>query len=250
MAVTTHFNFETHSVPIRDDLSGAFRQAWEHIAKPGCWWSGAERVAIAEEYRNARECSLCLARKAAVTPNAVQGEHDNLGVLSNAAVEVVHRIGTDPGRLSKTWYDKTLDLGLSDGQYVELVGVLVTVNSIDAFHRALGIPPEALPSPQAGEASGYRPEGTALSGGWVPMIVDKDVAEAEADLFETPNVGNVTRALSLVPDELRNMHALSTAMYLKVTDIADFGASGGRAITRPQMELLAARVSALNECFY
>ena len=32
---------------MRDDLAEAHRLAWEHIASPGSWWSGAERVELA-----------------------------------------------------------------------------------------------------------------------------------------------------------------------------------------------------------
>ena len=35
------------SVVVRDDLAEAHRLAWEHIAAPGSWWSGAERVELA-----------------------------------------------------------------------------------------------------------------------------------------------------------------------------------------------------------
>ena len=32
---------------MRDDLAEAHRLAWEHIARPGSWWTGAERVELA-----------------------------------------------------------------------------------------------------------------------------------------------------------------------------------------------------------
>ena len=34
-------------MPVRADLADAHRLAWEHIAAPGTWWSGAERVELA-----------------------------------------------------------------------------------------------------------------------------------------------------------------------------------------------------------
>ncbi len=46
-------------VPVRDDLVAAHRRAWERLARPGTWWSGAERVAIAADVRSAAECALC-----------------------------------------------------------------------------------------------------------------------------------------------------------------------------------------------
>jgi len=35
------------SITVREDLADAHRLAWEHIATPGSWWSGAERVELA-----------------------------------------------------------------------------------------------------------------------------------------------------------------------------------------------------------
>ena len=56
------------------------------------------------------------------------------------------------------------------------------------------------------------------------------------------------RALSLVPDEVRMLRRLSEAHYLPIEKIPD--PTCHRALDRMQMELVAARVSALNECFY
>src|SRR3989475_13047015 len=78
-------------VPVRDDFAAAHTRFWKRLASPGAWWTGAERVAIAAEVRQARHCALCQARKAALTPAAVQGRHDHLGALPDAAVDVIHR---------------------------------------------------------------------------------------------------------------------------------------------------------------
>ena len=32
---------------VRDDLAEAHRLAWEHVARPGSWWTGAQRVELA-----------------------------------------------------------------------------------------------------------------------------------------------------------------------------------------------------------
>ena len=57
--------------------------------------------------------------------------------------------------------------------------------------------------------------------------------------------------MSLVPDAVRVMGRLSKVHYLSPGLVAAPDAcEPGRAIDRPQIELIAARVSALNECFY
>ncbi len=249
-AAKQHFSYSDSPVAIREDLAEANRSAWARIARPGAWWSGAERVAIAAEVRNAASCALCKARKDAVSPNAVKGDHDSNGELPAAAVDVIHRVVTDQARLSKDWFDATLASGLSQGHYVEIIGVLVSIVSIDSFHRAAGLPPEELPESQPGDPSSYRPEGAVEGEAWVPMLVPGRVSAAEADLFDAPRAPNVLRAMSLVPDAVRGLRELSTAYYVGLVDVPDPAATGNRAISRQQMELVAGRVSALNECFY
>ena len=241
------FDYAGLALPISDAMRTAHRKAWDRLAAPGAWWTGAEKVAIAAEVRAARGCALCRERKAALSPHAVAGEHAASGALPAAAVEAAHRIATDPGRLTHAWYENTLAAGLSDAHYVELLGVVVAVVNLDALHRALGAPPEPLPVPRAGEPSRMRPP-AALEGAWVPLLA-LDSAEARV-LFEgRPRVPNVIRALSLVPDAVRQLKELSEVHYLPMDDVMDPRAHM-RDLTRAQMELVAGRVSALNECFY
>jgi len=241
------FDYAGLALPIPDAMRAAHRRAWERLAAPGAWWTGAERVAIAAEVRASRTCALCRERKAALSPHALAGEHAAAGGLPEAAVEAAHRIASDPGRLTHAWYDKTLAAGLSDGHYVELLGVVVTVVNLDALHRGLGIAPEPLPAPRAGEPSRERPP-AAHEGAWVPLLA-MDSAQAR-ELFEgRPRVPNVARALSLVQDAVLQLKELSETHYLPLDDVIDPRARM-HALTRAQMELVAGRVSALNECFY
>ena len=58
------------------------------------------------------------------------------------------------------------------------------------------------------------------------------------------------RAMSLVPDAVRCLNEQSRAYYMPVADVADPSTNGGKTLTRQQIELVAGRVSLLNECFY
>ena len=40
-------------VPVRDDFAAAHTRFWKRLSSPGAWWTGAERVAIAAEVRQA-----------------------------------------------------------------------------------------------------------------------------------------------------------------------------------------------------
>jgi hypothetical protein len=241
------FEYAGLSLPIPEAMRAAHRRAWQRLAAPGAWWTGAERVAIAAEVRAARTCTLCRERKAALSPHAIAGEHAATAPLPAPAVEAAHRIASDPGRLTRAWHEKTLAAGLSDAHYVELLGILVTVVNLDALHRALGVAPEPLPEPRAGEPSRERPP--ALQGAaWVPWLALD--SRPGRELFEGRRlVPNVARALSLVPDAVQQLKELSAVHYLPIDDVIDPRARV-QALSRAQMELVAGRVSALNECFY
>jgi hypothetical protein len=241
------FDYPGLSLPIPEAMRAAHRRAWERLAAPGDWWTGAERVAIAAEARAARTCALCRERKAALSPHAIPGEHAATALLPAAAVEATHRIASDPARLTRAWHEKTRAAGISDAHYVELLGIVVTVVNLDALHRALGVPPEPLPEPRAGEPSRERPP-VVQGSAWIPWLT-LDSAQG-SELFEGRRlVPNVARALSLVPDAVRQLKELSAVHYLPLDDVIDPRARGP-ALSRAQMELVAGRVSALNECFY
>ncbi len=171
-------------------------------------------------------------------------------MLPDAAIDTVHRLVTDASRLSGSWVQKLAAQGLSDGHYVELLGVVVSVISIDSFHRGLGLAPETLPIPEPGTASGYRPEALETETAWVPMIASGKAGAKESDLFSGKQSANVVRALSLVPDAVRALQSLSAAQYVPMWAVGVPTWSEGRALDRQQIELLAGRVSALNDCFY
>lgn len=251
-SATRAFDYSTAPFPVRADIVSANRLAWDRIAGPGTWWSGAERIAIAAETRNAENCRPCQARRAGQAVTASDVSHDHHGALPPAAIEAVHRISSEPSRLRRDWYEGLLGAGLSDGQYVEIVGIVVTVVCIDAFHRALAWPLEPLPEPKPGAPSGYRPATAAPSDqAWVPMIGKAaSLGTAEADLYPGAHTGNVITAMSLVPDMVRLLNDTHTAHYVDFAKAGMAGAAPGWALRRPQIELIATRVSALNHCRY
>ncbi len=244
------FEYASSPYPIRSDLAAAHRAAWEHIARPGTWLTGVERVAVALETRRARDCALCRARKAALSPYASAETHAERAPLSAALVDAVHRATTDASRLTRAWYESLAAQGVTDDPYVESLGVAVLAISVDAFHRALGLELEPLPAPISGEPSRDRPKGVARTVAWVPMIEPKRAGPEQRGLFGPGPLGAayVLRALTLVPAEVRAWIALAGAQYLSFDRMTRI--ETGRALDRAQMELIAGRVSALNACFY
>lgn len=245
----TELDYSASVVPVRDDLKEAHGFLWEHLRSPGSWWTGSERIAMAKAARDAEGCRLCRDRKAALSPNAVQGTHDSDGALPENVIEVVHRVRTDPGRLSRDWYEQRLAGGLTDAQYVEIIGVVTLCAGTDYFARALGIDPFELPEPKEGKPSEHRPTCATSGSAWVPMIEPADANGPESNIYAGIDfVPNIMKALSLVPEEALALQRSSDAHYVPVNKIGD--PTVRRDLDRMQMELVASRVSALNECFY
>lgn len=140
--------------------------------------------------------------------------------------------------------------GLSHEAYVELVGVVVAVLSIDEFHRALGLALEPLPEPMAGLPDGYRPQVLSRDIGFVPTVPPEGAIGAETGLWPEGRSANVIRALTLVPQAMKDWVALADAQYLSMAGMANVFKDEARSIDRMQMELVTGRVSASNQCFY
>jgi len=247
----TRINYQDLPWPVREEVTEAQRRAWEHLGRPGTWLTGAERVAIAAEARNAPACDLCRRRKDALSPHAVEGDHDHLGELPEMEVEQIHRICTDPGRLSRAWYQGLCADGMAEERYVETVGVIASIVAIDTFTKGLGLDDWPLPKVQPGAPSQKRPAAARRQMAWVSTLSPEDVLGTEnEDLYGgATEAANVVQALSLVPAEKKNFFALVDHQYMTGTQMYDFD-NEIRAITHPQIELVAGRVSALNQCVY
>ena len=230
--------FKNVAYPVRESMIDACSDVWRRLGESGPFWSGRDRMAIIREARRSLDCQLCRRRLDALSPNSIRGEHDTTTHLASNVVEVIHRISSDPARMSKLVLDKALAGGMSSSEYVELIGVVATSVVIDTLHQALGIPVPATLSgsevPPAGQASPPVVE----DGAWVPM------APGDGELNEVgiPRSANIVRAMGLVPAVV--------VLFFTVMRQAYYLSSLPIAITRSQTELIAARVSALNKCFY
>lgn len=244
----TTLSYDDSPFPVRNDLVDVHRRAWERLSTAGTWLSGEERVNVMAEVRTARTCALCARQKEALSPFAVTGTHDSTGTLPDNWTDMIHRIVSDPGRLTQGWYRRTLDSGIKDTQFVEIVSVIAHTTAIDTFAKGLGIPLRDLPRPRAGTPGRYRPREARQHEAWAPNIAWDEHGPNEADYFTGPE-SNIRRALTLVPDEARGFFDIVSAQYLAGHQMRDFSREV-RAITHAQIELLAARVSAINQCTY
>jgi hypothetical protein len=217
-----------------NDLEEAQADARRAVAAPGDWLTGRERVAVWREARDSHTNPLDQARRKALSPNAVVGEHDATPELSAAAVEVAHRTASDPGRLTRRWAERHI-ASLGEEVYTELVGVTAIVSVLDRFDRAMGRAERPLPEPVDGDPARVRPDDVGDVGAWVSQTIG-------------PTRANVSRTLSLVPTTNSTWRQLVDTHYSRGAEFVNL--RWEFPLSRPQAELVAARTTALNECFY
>ncbi len=224
---------------LSERLRDGHSATWQRIAEPGAFFSGAQRLEFIRIAREGLTCPLCEDRRDALSPNSVQGEHDTASELPPAVVDMIHRIRTDPGRLTRSWFDLVTS-EISMPEYVEIVSVVTVSVIIDTLHNALGLGVPALPQLVSGSPQGGINADAVDDGAWLPILAVPD-ADSVSDTG-LPQVPNIARSLGLVPSALQLFFDTFRPHYaLKDIDLS---------ISQGQAEFVAARVSAINECFY
>ena len=223
---------------ITEKLKTAHEDAWNKIAGPGDFFSGEERIEMVRATRDADDCELTIARKNAISPFAVTGEYAGDYLLDSNAVDVIRRIASDPGRLTKTWFAQVIANGLAPEEYVEVVSVVTTSIIIDTLHQALGLEQPLLPKANEGSPRKILNSEAIEIGAWVPVL---DVPSQTAD-HGLPKVPNIARSLGLVPSALQLFFGTFSPHY-SLSNIQS-------SLSQDQAEFVASRVSAMNECFY
>lgn len=201
-------------IPLRSDIATVFGQEEHRLARAGATFTGAEHVAMAVEMRRVR-------RRPAAEPELV-------GPVGDA----VRTVAVAPETIDRSYVEALTANGVTAAGYVEVVGLVSRLAAIDTFHRGLGMDPPPLPEPVPAE-----PTGTVD-----PLAVDG------RPFVPTVRGASVIWALSLVPDEAAAMMDFHHVLYLSPDQMQQDGSP--RALTRPQLELVGARTSVINECFY
>ncbi|MEM9655271.1 MAG: hypothetical protein AAGA65_24480 [Actinomycetota bacterium] len=218
------FDYSSSPIAVRDDILESHRTAWALLAEPGTWFTGVERLAIA-----ARARTMFAAR---ATPPWARTTEPAAGV-SEATAEVVDLVTLDAGSIDRAKADAAI-AAIGEGPYVELIGIVAVTVMVDVFAEAMGLDPEPFPEPIDGEPARTEPDGLGDIGAHVRAL----------DPFPA---ANVARALSLVPDANTLFRTVSVPAYSS-PGFADL--QWETPLSRPQVELVASRVAALNECFY
>lgn len=232
-------------VTVPEPIVNAHERELASFSAPGCWLSGEERWAVVRYARQCRE-------EAGLQPLVADAAAPDPGELLPAAMlALVKLIALEPKELSSDDYTGALANGLSDGEYVEVVGLVARSVNLDIFARGLGASPTALKAVEDGEPVYESPVSAVREGGWVPTVpFGPEGGEAAIELYGKGMMPFIYRALSLVPSEASLVLANGNVQYLGMGDFGDYSYSPFPPLSRAQVELLAGRVSAFNECFY
>ena len=225
----TAINYSRAALPVGRPTRAAHNNALNTIAAPGAWWSGSDRLAIVRETRAAPGRALSRPRAGSLSATAFSGEHDGVTNLPTAAIEAIHGIRNHSGRLTRHWFDQVIAGGVQTEAYVELVAVVASAVIVDTYAQGVGLDLPNLPKAQTGAPTAESSTDVVDAGAWVPI--------ARQGRY------NILRSLALVPSA-RDLFfgTFRTSYYMD--DDSRF------ALARPQVELIASRVSAVNECFY
>jgi hypothetical protein len=110
--------------PVREDVAAIHALQFEKLGLPGTWGTAAQRVAIVNEAREAGYQAGVMEK-----PNDPGATPDVK--LSEVTHRVVHRLAVSPKDMDQAFYDKAIEDGLSDVEYVEIVSLIARFTCFD-----------------------------------------------------------------------------------------------------------------------
>lgn len=181
------------------------------IAEAGTWLDASERVAVANLSRDPKF-------RTTLRPE-----------IAEAATRMAH----EPTRITQDWVQDLETAGLGRVTMVEILGVVSRQVAIDTFMFGVGAEQTELPPPNPGEPTKILIDGSKLQNGFLPTV----------------GPASPHTAFTSVPPEQEALEELSAGLYIAMDEMGDYS-SERDGVTRAQMELVAARTSFLNDCFY
>ena len=218
---------KTRHIP--EPVAAAVSEAVAGLGRAGRWWTASQRLAIASVAREASPRPLWDRRPPLETIPADDGEP-----LSPFVSALVELIAVETSSINRETVDLVSER-IGDAAYAEMSAIVAQVAAIDQLSHSLGIPLAPFPAPSSGQPSRERPDGMGDVGGHIHMSLHH-------------NGANVARSLSLAAEDHDRWRGLVLSMYSRDAFLEMVWTN--RALSRPQIELLAARTSALNQCFY
>lgn len=207
--------YSDSAYPVTDEMDNIHEAQLNRMFAPGTWGTGAQRLAVATA-----------AREAAYEAGILE-EPDDPGAsptmaLPEVAKKFIAKLAVSPKDVLLDTYQEANDGGLSDEEYVEIVGVVSRMVNLDVFARGLGIPLRPLPEPQPGEPSRERPEAAIRELAFVPTIPNPPEGGPAADeLYDGHPKPYIVRGMSLVPQVVRDHLELEEVGYLPLKHILE-----------------------------
>ncbi len=203
------------TLAIEASYEDAIEREWSRLARPGTWFTGPQRLAIARQARAA------VAEAQIETPQ-----------IAAAIITAARAIAATPSDIRSSDVQGLFQQGLTGVEYIEILGIVARLCAVDTFEFGMGTFPRALPLPIEGEPSRTVVAEAKLAGGWAPTV----------------GAAFPTTALSAVPPENEGMEDIAAAFYISIEEMADLEIV--RGLQRDQMEVVAARTSLINDCFF
>lgn len=230
--------------PVRADLDAVHAKQFNVLGNPGTWGSGAQRLAVVTEARRA-------GYEAGVLEEPDGGDPEPEVELPAVAKRAIQRLAVAPKDVDQAFYNELRAEGLGDAEYVEIVGLVSRMTDLDIFARGIGVPLRPLPSAKPGEPTRDRPAVAKQELAWVPTVPNApEGGELADELYGGHPKPYIVRGVSLVPEEMKSHLEMEEVQYLPLHKILEADYQHHDGITRAQAEIVAGRVSAINECFY
>lgn len=208
-------DFSGSPFPVRPDIEDRLDATWSHLAGPGTWFTGRERLQMAHRAR--------LARSGA-----------DLEPTGEPTDDIVERIAARPATTNREWIETMVSSLGNEERYVEAMGIAARVVMADTFARLIGVTPFALPPPRPGKPTMQQVEPR-------PKRIRSWISVGSA------LIPPFTQAL--VPHENAMTYPLIETLYMTGEDMTDPDFRRG-GLHRTQIELVASVLSYGNECFY
>ena len=235
--------YKNATIPVRKEIESLHETQMRSLAASGTWWSGPERKYFAMETRSAilgQNRSLRLPETS-----------ERSSAILEAAKKVVSEVASSGRNISRHTLDNALESGIKEGEYVEVIGVVTRTVCLDIFCTGLGIPCLPLPTPTNEVPPKSNPTCLADEGAWLKTIPSGTKGGTDSsNLYGQIAAPFIFRALSMVPDEARQVMDLTNTQYVPPEELMNFTFSHEDTFGRPEIELVAGRTSVINECFY
>lgn len=231
--------------PVSQAVDALHADEMKSFSKTGTWGSAEQRTAVAAIARKAR----CEA-----------GLHESVGdealcdtvELPAAVRRLAVAVALGGQEIDLEFCRQAQSEGVTEGAYVEIVAVVSRLVNLDVFARGIGVPSRPLSAPADNTKPSFERPSEAIDEGFYTASVPCAPAGGALakSLYGDGPVGNILRAVSLVPSEAHRVISLIKQQYFPAEKLLDFSSESDHALSRAQIELVATKVSEHNQCFY